>query len=78
MLLFEAVLEIRNHYFQRKLEAAKSVAVGRMQLIQPKEKVPAASATLLPLLLHACPDNFNTLTYFEVSSHYVLYKYICT
>lgn len=51
------------------------MAVGRVQLIHPKEKVPVASDTLLPLLLHACPDNFNTLTYFEVSSHYVFYKF---
>ena len=31
---------------------------------------PKATATLMPVLVHACPSNFSTIEYFEVSSPY--------
>lgn len=43
-----------------KLDAVSLVFCGKV------DEMPRASENLLPVLMHACPDGFSTLNYFDV------------
>lgn len=32
-----------------------------------------ASSTFLPVVVHRCPENFNTVEYFEVHANFIIY-----
>lgn len=59
-----------------EIQANDTLQMSNLQLkfCSANSKVATASSSVLPIMIHQCPDNFSTIDYFEVIDQYTIIK----
>lgn len=64
-LKFEVLEQLKDKIDQNKTLKLDSLSIT---FCGKGDDVPRATENVLPIMMHACPEDFSTLQYFDVSS----------